>query len=248
MAKKDAGVIDAPAHHHKDKSEKHEKHGEEEQQEWRRAEEQEQPPQQEESALVAEPDAPIVTPFAGSLPPFLGQAPTSVAQLQRNIPGAKGSHFTGPVVSGPAPGKPEVSGVGACALTLLVDYTMGNFSIPVAFPAGSFIYSWLSVCFAPFAVGPVAFTMGSTSGATDIFSNGSFGAAHGELDQNITGSLPLWDAVLPAVPFQGWLNVTGNTGGPAGQGLIVLFFIRLPLPWEISRQAKLAGELAIGRR
>jgi hypothetical protein len=74
--------------------------------------------------------------------------------------------------------------------------------------------------------------MGSTSGATDIFSTGSFGAALGELDQNITGSLPLWNAASPQIPFRGWLNVTGNTGGPGGQGLIVLFYVRLPLPWN----------------
>ncbi len=161
--------------------------------------------------------------------------------MQRNLPGSKGSHFGGPVMSGPPVGapypltagqNPQVSGVAPCALTLLLDYSMGNFSIPIAFPPASFIYSWLSVTFAAFAVGPVAFTMGSTSGATDIFSNGSFGAANGELDQNITGSLPLWTAVSPAVPFQGWLNVTGNTGGPAGQGLIVLFYVRMPLPWN----------------
>src|SRR5579864_7905958 len=121
-------------------------------------------------SLIVTPAAPIVTPFAGSLPPLLGKAPTSVAQMQRNLPGSKGAHFTGPVVSGPASGG-QVSGAGACALMLSLDYTMGNFSIPVAFPPGSFIYSWLSVCFTPFATGPVAFTMGSTSGATDIFSN-----------------------------------------------------------------------------
>jgi hypothetical protein len=234
MSKKDSGVLEPPVKHHGS-------------QVRQVAQEESEPPQHEpqheetESPLIVTPAAPVVTPFVGSLPPLLGKAPTSVAQMQRNIPGTKGSHFTGPVVSGPSPGapypftagqNPQVSGTGACALALLLDYTMGNFSIPIAFPQGSFIYSWLSVCFAPFATGPVAFTMGTTSGATDIVSGGSFGAALGELDQNITGSLPLWNATSPQVPFQGWLNVTGNTGGPAGQGLIVLFFIRLALPWS----------------
>lgn len=186
----------------------------------------------EETAPVPDGFTLDVTPLAGTLPPLLGKAPTSVAQLQRNLPGAKGAHFNGPVVSGPAPGASQVAGAAPCALALLVDYTMGNFSIPIAFPAGSFVYSWLSVCFTAFATGPVVFTMGSTSGASDIFAAGSFGSAGGEVDQNITGSLPLWNAVAPAVPFQGWLNVTGNTGGPAGQGLIVLFYVRLPLPWN----------------
>ena len=223
MSKK-SSVLDEPTHHHKGEKVSHD------------SEEQEQEQGQQESAepaasLIVTPEAPTVTPFVGSLPPLLGKAPTSVAQMQRNLPGTKASHFSGPVASGPPSGK-EVSGAAACALTLLLDYTMGNFSIPVVFPTSSFVYSWLSVCFTPFATGPVAFTMGSISGATDIFSNGSFGAANGELDQNITGSLPLWNAVSPQVPFQGWLNVTGNTGGPAGQGLIVLFYVRLPLPWN----------------
>ena len=187
------------------------------------------PPSPEYKEFISDPDDPTRGVWA---PPSM---------MQRNLPGSKGSHFGGPVMSGPPVGapypltagqNPQVSGVAPCALTLLLDYSMGNFSIPIAFPPASFIYSWLSVTFAAFAVGPVAFTMGSTSGATDIFSNGSFGAANGELDQNITGSLPLWTAVSPAVPFQGWLNVTGNTGGPAGQGLIVLFYVRLPLPWN----------------
>jgi hypothetical protein len=233
MSKKDSGVLEPPVKHHAS-------------QVRQVAQEETGTPQNgshqaEEPSLIVTPAAPVVTPFAGSLPPLLGVAPTSVAQMQKYLPGAKGSHFTGPVVSGPPPGapypltagqNPQVSGTGACALTLLLDYTMGNFSIPIAFPQGSFIYSWLSVTFVAFATGPVAFTMGTTSGATDIISGGSFGAALGELDQNITGSLPLWNAVSPQVPFQGWLNVTGNTGGPAGQGLIVLFFIRLALPWS----------------
>lgn len=185
-------------------------------------------------------DGPVVTPFVGSLPPFLGKTPTSVAQLQRNIPGTKGSHFAGPVVSGPAPGapypltagqNPHVAGAAPCALSLLIDSSMGNFSIPIAFPPGSFVYSWLSVCFTPFATGPLVFTMGTTSGASDIFGGGSFGSALGEVDQNVTGSLPLWNATSPQVPFQGWLNVTANNAG-TGQGLIVLFYIRLPLPWS----------------
>jgi hypothetical protein len=229
MSTKKETVLEPPAHHRKGAHEEHEEREREQRVREERGQEQQEP------SLIVTPEAPIVTPFAGSLPPLLGLTPTSVAQLQRNIPGVKGSHFTGPVVSGPAPGAGAVSGTGACALTLLLDYTMGNFSIPVAFPPGSFIYSWLSVCFAPFvpAAGPlpVAFTMGTTSGATDIFNNGSFGSALGELDQNITGSLPLWNAVSPQVPFQAWLNVTNNTGGPAGQGLIALFFIRLALPW-----------------
>lgn len=220
MSKKDS-VLEPPVHHHKSEKASHD------------SEE-----QHEESALVVEPPmivtpaSPIITPFAGSLPPLLGKAPTSFAQMQSKLPGTKATHFMGPVVSGPATGKNEASGTGAQALTLLLDYTMGNFSIPIQFPIGSFVYSWLSVTFVAFATGPVAFTMGSTSGATDILTAGSFGAAHGELDQNITGSLPLWDAVSPAVPFQGWLNVSGNTGGPGGQGLIVLFFFRLALPWS----------------
>lgn len=224
MSKK-SSVLEEPTHHHKGEKVPHEYEPEPE------GQEQEQQEGAEPASLILQPDAPVVMPFAGSLPPFLGKTPTSVTQLQRNLPGTKGAHFNGPVVSGPGPGKSEVAGVGTCALTLLLDYTMGNFSIPIVFPSGSFIYSWLSVCFAPFATGPVAFTMGSTTGATDIFSNGSFGAANGELDQNITGSLPLWNVVSPQVPFQGWLNVTGNTGGPGGQGLIVLFYVRLPLPW-----------------
>jgi hypothetical protein len=232
MAKKDSAVLDPPVKTH------HGSHArpaaQEESESYQSEERAAEPQAAEDEPLIVTPAAPVITPFAGSLPPLFGKTPTSVAQLQRNIPGAKAAHFTGPVVSGPPPagGANQVSGVGACALTLLLDYTMGNFSIPIAFPSGSFVYSWLSVCFAPFATGPVAFTMGTTSGATDIVSGGSFGAALGELDQNITGSLPLWNATSPQVPFQGWLNVTCNTGGPAGQGLIVLFYIRLPLPWN----------------
>jgi hypothetical protein len=180
----------------------------------------------------APPESPSVTPSA-SLPPLLGRTPTSYRQMMSNLPGGMATQFAGPVVSGPT-GGPQVAGVTPLALALMLDYTMGNFSLAIPFPAGSFLYSWMSVCFTAFNAtpGPVAFTMGSQTGLTDIFNNGSFGAASGELDQNITTSLPLWNAVAPAVPFQGWLNVAGMAGGTAGQGLVVLFYFRLPQKWS----------------
>lgn len=177
--------------------------------------------------------APPAPGLLAALPPFLGHAPTSFRQMQANLPGAKATHFVGPVVSGPT-GALQVAGAAPLALTLMLDYTMGNFNLAIPFPPGSFVYSWMSVAFTAFnaSPGPVVFTMGSQSGLTDIFAAGSFGAALGEIDQNITGSLPLWTAVSPAVPFQGWLNVSGMGGATAGQGLITLFYFRLPLPWN----------------
>jgi hypothetical protein len=193
----------------------------------------------EGSQLPAEPpilksaEPPILTPFASSLPPLLGHAPTSYRQMMATPPvGAPATYFAGPVVSGPS-GGPQVVGVAPSALTLLLDYTMGNFNLALPFPPGSFLYSWMSICFTAFTPGNLAtFTMGSQSGLTDIFANGSFGSASGELDQNITTSLPLWNAVSPVVPFQAWLNVTGMGTQTAGQGLIVLFYFRLPNKWS----------------
>lgn len=178
-------------------------------------------------------DQPLVTPYA-SLPPLLGHAPTSFRQMMSNLPGTKATHITGPLVSGPVPGSPLVAGAAPLALTLMLDYTMGNFNLVLPFPPGSFIYSWMSIAFTGFnaSPGPVAFGLGSQSGLTDIFSGGSFGSAGGEIDQNITGSLPLWNAVSPLVPFQAWLNVSGMAGATAGQGLIVLFYFRLPQAWS----------------
>lgn len=200
-------------------------------------------PATKHATAVAEPEPLIVTPksptLTASLPPLLGVHPTSYRQLMANLPGAKATHFAGPVVSGPTGQKPgqllqQVAGVTPLALTLMVDYTMGNFNLALPFPPGSFVYSWMSIAFTAFnaSPGPVVFTMGTQSGLSDIFAAGSFGAAGGEIDQNITGSLPLWNAVSPVVPFQGWLNVSGTGGATAGQGLIVLFYFRLPLDWS----------------
>lgn len=182
---------------------------------------------------VLQPEAPMVTP-AASLPPLLGARPTSYKQMMTNLPGSPATHFAGPLVSGPPSGGAAIAGVTPLALALMLDYTMGAFVVALPFPVGSFVYSWLSVCFTAFnsSPGPVAFTLGSQPGLSDILANGSFGAASGELDQNITGSLPLWNAVSPAVPFQAYLNVSGMSGATAGQGLIVLFYFRLPQAWK----------------
>lgn len=246
MAKKESTVLEPPVKH--DSKHHHGLKGGEPQYEepLPEAPPEEGDPQKEESAApepsaIVTPAVPVVTPFVGSLPPVLGKTPTSVAMLQRNIPGTKGSHFTGPVVSGPPPGAPfptsassgarQVAGAGICSLSLLIDSSMSNFNIPIAFPPGSILYAWQSVTFTAFPVGPIVFTMGSTSGATDIFAGGAFGAALVATDGNVTGCLPLWNATSPQVPFQGWLNVTANGAG-SGQGLLTLFYIRLPQPWN----------------
>lgn len=191
--------------------------------------------------LPAAPEAPasqgqpgVPSLAAGSLPPTLGKTPTSINQLLPTNPyGTKATHFTGPVVSGPTPGNPlGVEGVAQLNFACQIDYTMGNFTLPIQFPTNSFLLSVTTVeyqVFSPNVTAP-SISLGSTSGAADILAATVIPA--GTVTTPIAGQLPLWTAVSPQVPFQAFLSVAGNTGNTAGGLFLLITYARLALKWS----------------
>lgn len=183
----------------------------------------------------------------GFPPPPAGSTAESAFQLQAPLPiGEKATHFSGPIVSG---GIPAVSGWttphggpmltdpigGSANLTagFWVDYSQGDFTIPIQFPPDSLIGAIGAATAVAFASAPT-FQIGRTSGGSEI-GGGSMPAPGGPLTFiDATGQLPLWgaqDATPPLVPFQAFLTVAGNTGGAAGLGVILVQFIRIAQRW-----------------
>lgn len=180
------------------------------------------PPEQSEMEPVL-PESRILPP------PPLGRPPASISSLGVNMPGAKGTHFTGPVVSGPTPGRPEgVQGSALLSANFKIDYSMGNFSFPLQFPQGSFLYAGYAITYQAFTAAPTV-TIGMQPGGTDI--SVTIPAVNTSQLVTLDVPLPLWNAVPPKVPFRCWLNVTGNTG-TAGGTILSLIYIVLAQAWS----------------
>jgi hypothetical protein len=173
-------------------------------------------------------------PSLGWPPKTFGKTPVNAAQIM--TPGAQPTtHFSGPVVSGPAPG---IGAMGAAQLTLCLqlDYSMGNFSVPVSFPNGSFLQSLNAATYAaglPSSPLTLIVTLGTQTGLADIAAALTLPATGAVVAPVLPAAqLPLWDAVSPLVPFQMWLNVAGNTGATAGGAVIMVNYLRIPGPWS----------------
>lgn len=185
---------------------------------------------------------------APGYPPSPGwETPSGIEQLAVPLPiGEKATHFSGPIVSGGIPQNPlwrvpgstpsegplPVAGTAVLTTTLTVDFSMGDFTIPVQFPEGSVLSMYGTTTLIGFdAAGPVAWSLKNAAGASLL--NGSFLSAPNHAGPFAAGNmLPLWDAAPPEIPFQAQLNVNGNTpAGTQGLGLIMIQYIRIPQRW-----------------
>jgi hypothetical protein len=190
----------------------------------------EEPPAKKADKGAAQPHSapPAVNPFA--IPPLFGKTPTSISQILASTLGSKGTHFTGPVVSGGTPGSGVAQGSALLALAIQVDYTMGAFSLPLQFPADALILWATTLVYTAFAggTGDTSFTLGKTTGAADVLAAHNMGALHAVSIVPAIGTLPL---PSDANPGQLWINVTPN-GNTAGQGIIVLLYMRPFFKWS----------------
>ena len=182
----------------------------------------------------------------GFPPPPAGSTAQSAFNLQAPLPiGEKATHFSGPIVSGGIPQVPAwtaphggpmltdpIGGSAILTAGLWVDYSQGNFTIPVQFPPDSLIVSIGTTTAVAFTAAPT-FQLGTTSGGSQI-GTGTMPAPGGPLTfLDASGQLPLWgaqNATPPLVPFQAYLTVAGNTG-TAGLGVILVKFIRIAQRW-----------------
>lgn len=167
-------------------------------------------------------------PTMSAAPKPLGKTPTSILQIM--FPdGVLASHFQGPLVSGPVQGVQGAAGSALLTLTLQIDYTQGNYSIPIQFPGGSFLQSISAVTYETGLAATI--TLGTQQGASDI---GTITLpAKGTVGAPLTPSvqLPLWDDECPFCPFQGWLNVSGNVS-TSGGAILLINYARLAGPWS----------------
>lgn len=168
----------------------------------------------------------IPVPLAG-IPPSLGTVPTSINQIiwaPARIP----TTFTSSVHSGDR-AQGEAVGTGMIALPVIIDFSMGNFSLTIQFPRNTFLYG-VSI------TGLIAFTaataptvqLGRTAGGAQILAATPLSlVAHSVTNVPVIASLPFpGDAgVLPA--WQASLTVAGNAGtSTAGSNLVVIIYGR----------------------
>lgn len=172
--------------------------------------------------------APPIPAELASNPPLLGYTPTSINQIILSA-GQRATRFPGPLVCG-RQSDPYVPGAALLSLPLLVDYTMGSFSLPMQFPRESVLLWAVNMVYASFAGGTqdTSFQLGTGSGRNDILAADGFGAIHTTGIVPVTGTLPF---EIDPNPFQAWLTVTGY-GNTAGSALLILLFMRCALQWS----------------
>jgi len=168
-------------------------------------------------------------PEQGWAPRPLRRTPEGVNEIM--FPGSIiGSHFQGPLISGPVPGVDGAAGSAVLLLSLKIDYTMGDFSVQVPFPGGSFLQSLNAVTYET-GLGATV-TLGTQTTMSDIGTVPLPALNATAAPIQPSRQLPLWDAVLPEEPFTAWINVTGNTGATAGGAIVLINYIRIAAPWS----------------
>jgi hypothetical protein len=174
---------------------------------------------------------PAGMPPLGSAPKLFGKTPTSIAQIMFPAIGIPGTHFQGPLVSGPTPGVQGAAGSAELILSLQLDGSMGNFDLPIQFPGGSFLTWFSAFTYASGVPGAAVIELGTQQGGSDIgvFNIPALGAV--VLRQNPGVQLPVWSNVPPLSPFQAWLHVGGNTASVGGV-ILAVAYLRLSGPWS----------------
>lgn len=170
-------------------------------------------------------------PPLGYAPKPLRRSPQSAADIM--FPGSlQGTLFQGPIISGPTPGVNGAVAATRLTLSLQIDWSMGNFNVPILFPGGSFLLSITSVSYETYATAPVIL-LGTQSGQGDIQAVTVTPINVGPTPQPVMVQLPLWNAAAPLVPFTAWLGVSGNTGATAGGVIVLIDYVRVPSPWSV---------------
>ena len=157
----------------------------------------------------------------GGPPPLLGKVPTSAKQLTFQ-PTVMPTRFTGPVLSG---GKDEVVvGSAMLQLPLWIDWTMGNFSLPIQFQRGSMLLWIVQMAYAPFnGSQSTSVALGTNQNGAQIAAADGFDVYHNIKIRQCTGTLPF--AIDPN-PFQCWITVN-NYGATAGSGVVLIGYARI---------------------
>lgn len=168
-------------------------------------------------------------PEIGAAPRPLRKTPTSMAQIM--FPdGIAATHFVGPLVSGPVQGVQGAAGSALLTLTLQIDWSMGDFSIQLKFPGGSFLQSISAVTYETGLGATVQ--LGLQQGASDIGTVTLPAKGAASPPQIPSAQLPVWDDECPFCPFCAWLTVTGNTGATQGGAIVLINYVRLARPWS----------------
>ena len=171
-------------------------------------------------------------PDLGAAPAPLGHKPQGVNEIEH--PGTQlGTLFSGPIVSGPTPGINGAVGAARLTLCLQLDYSMGNFQLPIQFPGGSYITGVNAVMLQP-GLMTAFITLGTEAGQGDICTV-PLPAVGATLDPPppVMAQLPLWHVNPPQLPFVMWINVTGNpTTATAGMAIILIDYVRVPAAWS----------------
>jgi hypothetical protein len=175
-------------------------------------------------------------PPPSSIPPTLpplGHVPTHIGELYANV-GTKASAFSGPVVSGRPNANhldDSVWGSAILALPLRIDYSMGNFTLPIQFPRDAILLGTIQLGVTAFTTAPTLSLDADPLATTTLVPIGAAPAA-GEQESNlaVTTALPGAAAVAPEVPFQAFLAVSGNTG-TAGASILLILFARVTPNW-----------------
>jgi hypothetical protein len=169
--------------------------------------------------------API--PVGAGLPPYFGSTPTSINQIIWS-PSRVPTTFTSSIQSGDR-SQGQVVGTAMMALPFILDYSMGNFNLPIQFPPNSFLYMVSITNLIPFtgAVLPNVW-MGRTATGDEIMvvtplSN----VPHAVQNVQVESALPVpgETGVLP--PWQARFWVSSNVGtSTAGSALIAIIYGR----------------------
>jgi hypothetical protein len=166
------------------------------------------------------------TPLVG--PPVLGKTPTAINQIFVTG-GYKATHFRGGVVSGGfTPG--ETPGVDLASIALYVDYSMGNFTLPLQLPKDSILLWRVLMPYVAFAggSGDTQVELGVAANGVGISPATNMGALNSITITPVVAPVPQANATNP---FQIYITVTGN-GNTSGSGLVVLVFARLAQIWN----------------
>lgn len=171
----------------------------------------------------------ILAPRIVPPPPF-GKTPTDISQIIYAA-GAQATRTAAPIVSAPI-GMGQVPGLALLALPIYIDYSMGNFSLPMQFPPQCMLLWAATLVYASFtgSAGPTdtTFQLGTASGRNDILAADGMGPIHTTAIHPVEGTLPF--AADPN-PGQCWLTVN-NQGNTSGSGVITLIYFRTASNWN----------------
>jgi len=156
-----------------------------------------------------------------SQPPLLGRAPASIRDMIL-APQNPATRFTGPILSGE---KGHVAiGSAMLQLPLWVDYTMGNFSLPIQFEPASMLIWIVQMAYADFnGSQSTSVALGTNQDGVQIAVPDGFLPMHQIGIRQCTGTLPF--AIDPN-PFECWVTVN-NYGATAGSGVVLIGYARV---------------------